>query len=307
MQMSFSQTLLGLNFANPIICASGKWAWTAEHVEELCKAGAGGITTKSFWNHMHVGNQEPVLVQTETWTLNAVGLPDFGPEHSSKELTQMLAHPTVPIIVSILGLTAEEYAENAARIAALRPSAVEVNLSSPTFLKLKGTFFDADEAAAIIPAVKKEIGSIPVFVKLSPNIPDIGAFAARCVSAGADGITAINTLGTGLAIDLETRKPILSAKRGGISGSGIKPLAVRCIADIYEATEGKTPIIGVGGVMTGEDAIELMMAGANLVGLASALLRDGSSAFPRIQREMEYWAASHGVQDISELVGAIHM
>jgi len=304
--MDLQQDILGLSFDSPLIVAAGKWSWTANDWQGFVDAGAGGITTKSFWNHVHEGNPEPTIVQSDMWTLNAVGLPDKGPEHSSGELQQFLPQSSVPLIVSILGLDAAEYADNAKRIVALQPSALEINLSSPTFLKLKGTYFDADEAAAIVPAVKQEAGDIPVFVKLSPNIPDIGAFAARCVKAGADGITAINTLGTGIAIDLMTRKPLLSATRGGLSGPGIKPLAVRCIADIYKATEGKVPIIGVGGVATGEDAIEFIMAGASLVGLASVLLKEGGSAFKRIQQEIQVWCDAQGVNDIAELRGVLH-
>jgi dihydroorotate dehydrogenase (NAD+) catalytic subunit len=125
------------------------------------------------------------VVARDNWTLNAVGLPDNGPEHSEGELKKFLPNPPVPLIVSILGMDAEEYAANARRILPLKPSAFEVNLSSPTFLKLKGTFFDSEEAMRILPAVKKEAGNIPVFVKLSPNIADIGAFAKACVAIGA--------------------------------------------------------------------------------------------------------------------------
>jgi dihydroorotate dehydrogenase (NAD+) catalytic subunit len=304
--MHLSTSVLGLKFPHPVIVAAGKWTWTADQWKEMANAGAGGITTKSFWNHDHKGNPDPVVVAKPSWTLNAVGLPDHGPEHSEGELTQFLPNPPVPLIVSILGLDAEEYAANARRIRPLGPSAFEVNLSSPTFLKLKGTFFDTDEAMRILPAVKQEAGDVPVFVKLSPNIPDIGAFAAKCVEAGADGITAINTLGTGLAIDAATRLPILSATRGGLSGGGIKPLALRCIADIYAATEGKVPIIGIGGMLTGEDAAEMLLAGASLVGVASAVLNEGAGAPKRIADELSAWGDAHGVKDVSELVGGMH-
>ena len=304
--MKLSQKILGLTFAHPAIVSAGKWSWTADDWQQAIDRGAAGITTKSFWNHEHKGNDDPVLVESSAWTLNAIGLPDYGPEHSEAELKKVLPNPTVPLIVSILGLDADEYAANARRILPLGPSAFEVNMSSPTFLKLKGAFFDVDEAMKILPAVKNEAGDVPVFVKLSPNIPDIGAFAARCVEAGADGITAINTLGTGLAIDLKTRKPILSAKRGGLSGPGIKPLAVRCIADIYDATKGSVPIIGICGVITGGDALELMMAGASLVGVASGILREGFGIFRKIGREMTEWCEENGVIDIQEIVGAMH-
>jgi len=304
--MTLSQHILGLHFSHPLITAAGMWTWTADQWRDAVEHGAAGITTKSYWAHEHTGNAEPVFVHTDAWTLNAVGLPDKGPAHVEAQLKEFLPNPAVPLIVSLVGLDPEGYLQNARQIAPFKPSAFEINMSSPTFLKLRGTFFDADEAASIIPAVKKEAGDIPVFVKLSPNIPDIGAFAARCVEAGVDGITAINTLGTGMAIDLKTRTPILSAKRGGVSGPGIKPLSVRCIADIYDATKGAVPITGVGGVMTGEDVVELMMAGASLVGLATAILREGMPAFGRIRNELEIWCEKEGVSDITELTGVMH-
>lgn len=304
--MQLSRTVLGLNFPHPVILASGKWAWTAAQWKEAVAAGAGGITTKSFWNHEHTGNPDPVVVARDAWTLNAVGLPDNGPEHSEGELKQFLPDPSVPLIVSILGMDEEEYAANARRILPLQPSAFEVNLSSPTFLKLKGTYFDAGEAMRILPAVKKEAGNIPVLVKLSPNIADIGAFAKACVDAGADGITAINTLGTGLAIDAAARLPILSATRGGVSGAGIKPFALRCVADIYAATKGAVPIIGVGGMMTGEDAAEMLLAGASLVAVATAVQTQGYGAAKRIADELNAWGDAQGVKDVSELTGGMH-
>ncbi len=305
-EMNLKNTILGLKFSNPIMIASGKWAWNVQDWEALVEAGAGGITTKSFWNHEHKGNPEPTVVQTDEWTLNAVGLPDHGPEHSEGELKKFLPAKDVPLIVSILGMDEKEYADNARRIAPLKPSAFEINISSPTFLKLKGTAFDAEEAVKIVPAVKKEAGDIPVFVKLSPNIPDIGAFAVECIAAGADGISAINTLGTGVALDPITGKSLLSAKRGGLSGPGIKPLALRCVCDVYEATNGQVPIIGIGGVMTGEDVIDMMRAGASLVGLATAVLKDGPKAVTRIQKEFVQWCTTHNVENVADLIGQMH-
>ena len=302
--MNLSQTILGLPFEHPIIAASGKWAWTAAEWSALWEAGAAGVTTKSFWNHVHEGNPDPVITEESAWTLNAVGLPDRGPEDSGAELAKALPDPPKPLIVSILGLSAEEYAANAARVAAMRPSAIEVNLSSPTFLKLKGGY-SAEEILAILPAVKAAAGSIPVFAKLSPNVPDIGPFAAACVASGADGITAINTLGTGLSIDLETRRPRLSVGKGGLSGPGIKPLAVRCVRDVYEATGGSVPIIGAGGVMTGEDAAELILAGASIVALATAVLREGPSACGRVRDELSHTCGRLGIADVGELRGAM--
>src|SRR3990167_990286 len=249
--------------------------------------------------------------------LNAVGVPDAGPAKAREEIGDYMKwNPAegpelsrrVPLIANIIGLSAEEFAAIAREIAPLKPDAFEVNLSTPTFLKLRGKLFaeDEKEVADILGAVKKEIGGIPMFVKLTPNVANIGEIAAAAVRAGADGITAINTLGPGMAIDLKSRMPILAAHKGGLSGPALKPIAVRCIAEIYEATEGKVPIIGTGGVYTGEDAIEMMLAGASLIGIGTAVAERGIDVFKKICEEMQLWCTNEGVENVSDLVGAMH-
>ena len=315
--MNLSQTVLGIEFKNPLVLASGIWGITASSWKEVARGGAGAVTTKSLWPHEHKGNPNPTIVSTEHWMLNAVGVPDAGPAKSREEIGEYMKwNPAegpelsrrVPLIANIIGLSAEEFAAIAREIAPLKPDAFEVNLSTPTFLKLRGKLFaeDEKEVADILGAVKKEIGGIPMFVKLTPNVANIGEIAAAAVRAGADGITAINTLGPGMAIDLRSRMPILAAHKGGLSGPALKPIAVRCIAEIYEATEGKVPIIGTGGVYTAEDAIELMLAGASLVGIGTALADHGGSLFGEIAKGMETWCTSEGVKDVSELTGAMH-
>lgn len=155
-------------------------------------------------------------------------------------------------------------------------------------------------------AVKEVSGEIPVFIKLSPNVPDIGSIALACAKKGANGFTVINTVGPGMAIDLKSRMPILANKVGGLSGPGIKPIAVRCIADVYRATEGKYPIIGTGGVFTGEDAVELMLAGASLVGIGTAVAYRGIGVFKNVCDEMKQWCEQEGIANIAELVGSMH-
>jgi dihydroorotate dehydrogenase (NAD+) catalytic subunit len=145
-----------------------------------------------------------------------------------------------------------------------------------------------------------------MFVKLSPNVDNIGEIAKACQEAGADGFTVINTVGPGMAIDLRSRMPILANKVGGLSGPAIKPIAVKCIADVYAATDGKCPIIGTGGVYTGEDAIELMLAGATLIGIGSAVARHGAEVFADVCEGMQYWCTNEGIDNIADLVGGMH-
>jgi dihydroorotate dehydrogenase (NAD+) catalytic subunit len=165
---------------------------------------------------------------------------------------------------------------------------------------------DPVAAAAVTKAVKAVSGKIPVFIKLSPQALSISQVALKCAEAGADGFTLINTVGPGMSINLKTRKPVLSNRVGGVSGPGIKPVAIRCIADVYAATGGKLPIIGTGGVSTGEDAIELLLAGASLIGIGTAMWKRGADVFRKVTDEMEAWGTANGVAGITELVGAIH-
>src|SRR3989344_6771458 len=306
--MNLAQELLGIRFKNPTVLASGIWGITASSWQEVARNGAGAVTTKSLWAKEHKGNPNPTIISTEHWMLNAVGVPDAGPEKAREEIGEYMKQHPAPLIANIIGLSAEEFAEIARALAPLKPDAFEVNLSTPTFLKLRGKLFaeDEKEVAEILGSVRKEIGSIPMFVKLTPNVPNIGEIANAAVRAGADGITAINTVGPGMAIDLKSRMPILAAHKGGLSGPALKPIAIRCIAEIYEATEGKVPIIGTGGVYTGEDAIELLLAGASLVGIGTAIGDRGATIFADVCREIETWCDQEGVNDIKELVGSMH-
>jgi dihydroorotate dehydrogenase (NAD+) catalytic subunit len=154
--------------------------------------------------------------------------------------------------------------------------------------------------------VKAVSGHTPVFIKLSPNVDNIAAIAIACAEAGADGFTVINTVGPGMAIDLRSRMPILANKVGGLSGPGIKPIAVKCIADVFSATKGKLPIIGTGGVYTGEDALEMMLAGASLVGIGTAVGDRGIGVFKAVRDEMQLWCTNEGIWDIRDMVGGMH-
>ena len=306
--MNLGQTILGVRFQNPTVLASGIMGITASSWRLVASHGAGGITTKSLWPVAHQGNKNPTIISTEHWSLNAVGVPDAGPEKAKEEISSFLKDKPVPLIANVIGLSADEFAWITHEIAPLKPDFFEVNLSTPTFWKLRGKLFSEDpsEAAEIIQAVKKEAKDIPVFAKLTPNVQKIENVALACAEAGVDGFCAINTVGPGMAIDLRSRMPILAAKKGGVSGPGIKPVAVRCIADIYEATEGKLPIIGTGGVYTGEDALELMLAGASLIGIGTAVGDRGMDVFKNVCDEMQMWCTNEGVWEVSDLVGGMH-
>lgn len=306
--MNLKQEILGIAFPNPTVLASGIWGITASGWVKAAEGGAGAITTKSLWLKEHKGHPNPTIISTEHWTLNAVGVPDAGPKKAAEEIGGFLKTHTVPLIANIIAESVENFGKMTEAIAKLNPDALEVNISCPNVEDEFGKPFACSlpDAIAVTKEVKKYSGTIPVFVKLSPNVDNIGAIAKAVVDAGADGLTAINTVGPGMAIDLKTRMPILANKVGGLSGPAIKPIAVRCIADCYEATDGKVPIIGTGGVYTGEDALELMMAGACLIGIGTALAERGEDIFRKVCSEIETWCEENGVKDLSEVIGSAH-
>jgi dihydroorotate dehydrogenase (NAD+) catalytic subunit len=306
--MELKQNILGITFQNPTVLASGIWGITASSWKEVAKNGAGAVTTKSLWPHEHKGHPNPTVISTEHWTLNAVGVPDAGPEKARDEIGEYMKSHEVPIIANIIADSVDNYGVIAKEIADLKPDVIEVNISCPNVEDELGKPFacSAPDASAVTKEVKKHTGTIPVFVKLSPNVDDIGAIAKSVVSAGADGITVINTFGPGMAIDLKTRKPILANKVGGLSGPGLKPIAVRCVADCYSAVDGKVPIIGTGGVHTGEDALELIMAGASLIGIGTAIGARGRDVFKKVCEEMSAWCDSEGIKNLSEIIGSAH-
>ena len=306
--MNLSQTLLGVTFANPTILASGIMGITASSWRLVAENGAGGITTKSLWLKEHKGHNNPTIISTEHWTLNAVGVPDAGPEKAREEIGEFMKKKPVPLIANIIAESVENFAATAEAILPLKPDFFEVNISCPNVEDEFGKPFacSAPAAAAVTKAVKKVSGKTPVLIKLSPNVDSIAAIADACASAGADGFTVINTVGPGMAIDLRSRMPILANKVGGLSGPGIKPIAVKCVADVFGVTKGALPIIGTGGIYTGEDAIEIMLAGASLVGIGTAVGDRGVDVFAKICDEMQLWCTNEGVDEISSLVGGMH-
>ncbi|MBI3336893.1 dihydroorotate dehydrogenase [Candidatus Peregrinibacteria bacterium] len=306
--MNLSQTILGITFKNPTVLASGIWGITASGWREVARGGAGAITTKSLWLHEHKGHPNPTIIETDHWMLNAVGVPDAGVEKAREEIGDFMKDHPIPLIANIIAESIENFAKTAEKIAELKSDILEVNISCPNVEDEFGKPFACSipDAAKVTKAVKKVSGKIPVFIKLSPNVESIAAVAASCADAGADGFTVINTVGPGMAIDLKSRMPILANRVGGVSGPGIKPIAVKCIADVYAATKGMIPIIGTGGVYSGEDALELILAGASLVGIGSAVSRFGAGVFKKVCDEMQEWCTNEGIDSINQMIGGMH-
>lgn len=298
---------LGTEFSNPLVLASGVLGVTASTWKSVVNSGAGGITTKSIWLNEHMGHPNPTIITTEAWMMNAVGLPDAGIEKAKEEIALYSKNKPAPLIASIVAGKKDEFSKIAQEIDKLDVDIIEVNISCPNVEDELGLPFAcvALDAKQVTQEVKKVAKNKPVIIKLSPNVTNIIEIADACAEGGADGFCAINTLGPGLAINLETRIPILANKVGGISGPAIKPLAVKKVSDIYQAT--KLPIIGTGGVTTGEDALEMMMAGATLVGIGSAVFYRGADVFRKVTQEMSDWCDKNGVANIEEIIGTVKL
>ena len=288
----------------------------------VAKAGAGAITSKSCSLEPRAGHPNPSVLAWNHGLINAVGLANPGVEVEIQELkhTQVLIKPFGSVLIaSVFADTVENYARVAAEIVKAKPHLIEVNISCPNVHDEFGTPFSADAGAAaeVTAAVKQATyqddgassthdheGQIPILIKLSPNVTDIASIARAVETAGADGITAINTL-TGMLIDVHARRPILANRTGGLSGPAILPLAVRCVYEIYRAVE--IPIVGTGGISNGRDAIEMIMAGATAVGIGSALYEQGPEIFARIRSEMTTLMAELGCENLEEIRGAAHL
>lgn len=299
----------GVAFKNPLVLASGILGITAASWRNVVKNGAGGITTKSLWLAEHAGHRNPVIIVNEHYMLNAVGLPDAGIEKAGEEIKKFLAWSDAPLIANIVAGSVSDFGILAEKIARIAPHLIEVNISCPNVEGELGKPFAcvAADAAKVTREVKKRLQKarlkIPVTVKLSPNVENIVEIARACVDAGADALTVMNSLGPGMAINIETRSPILTNKAGGLTGPVLKPLAVKYIYDIHHALP-KTPIIGLGGVLEGRDAIEMMMAGATLIGIGTGVYYRGVEIFKKVAEEMQAWCKENGVKKIADIIGA---
>lgn len=303
--MDLSVEFCGVNFKNPTVLASGILGVTASSLKNIVRNGAGGVTTKSIWLENNVGHKNPTMFGTEHYFLNAVGLSDGGIGKALGEtFPEYNENKPAPIIANVVAKSIDDFGEIVEKIQEGKPDIIEINISCPNVDDKYGKPFSCSEvdAAAVTKAVRSR-SKLPIVVKLTPNVPNIGDIAAACADEGADGFTLINTV-AGMGIDLDFRRPILTNKSGGLSGPAIKPVAVKATYDVFKRT-GK-PIIGTGGITTGEDAIEIMMAGARLVGIGTMVYYRGVEGFAEVVKEMEEWCNKHGVKNLEEIIGAAH-
>ncbi len=298
--VNVATTLGPLSLRAPLVAASGTVGSVVEWAALADERSYGAAIAKSVAKEPWPGRPEPRLAPTEVGMLNSIGIQNPGVERWATEVGPKLGTLGIPVWGSAVGHTPDDFATVAVGLEGAGVQAIEVNLSCPN-LEGKGMFaLDAIATASVIAAVKSSV-TVPIGAKLSPNAVDVVAIAESASGAGADWLTLTNTV-WGAAIDIERRRPSLSGVVGGYSGVAIKPIALRCVIEVHRAL-GSVPILGLGGVRTGRDVVEYLMAGASAVGVGTAHF-ESPKVGRRIMTEFTEWCRRHDVTSIEELVGA---
>ncbi len=293
----------GLSLKNPVMTASGTFGYGLEFADFMPLDGIGGIIVKGTTLHPRQGNDYPRMAETAGGMLNCVGLQNKGADYFCTHIYPQIKDIDTNMIVNVSGSSPEDYAECAARIDALdRIPAIELNISCPN-VKDGGMAFGVTcaGAASVVRAVRRSY-SKTLIVKLSPNVTDITEIARACEAEGADSVSLINTL-MGMAVDIERRKPLLSIGTGGLSGPCVKPVALRMVWQVARAVS--IPVVGLGGIMTAEDAIAFLMAGATAIEVGTANFIDPAVTI-KIRDGINSWLDAHGCKSVAEIIGALN-
>lgn len=304
--LDFSTKIGSKRFSNPIFTASGCASSGQELAQFFPLTELGAIVTKSIMTKPRTGRATPRMAETPSGMLNSIGLQGPGIDTFLERDIPWLVENKVKVIVSIAGETVDEYGVLARRLRAVAGiSAVEVNISCPN-VENRGQVFAChpESAVAVIEAVRRNIGGeLPIVAKLSPDVTDIVAIAASVINVGVDGLALINTL-LGMVIDTNTMKPKLAGKTGGLSGPAIRPIAVRAIYQVHQAFPN-IPIVGMGGVSSGRDAFELVLAGASAISIGTANFSNPSAAI-NIKNELSALLTERGFNDFRDAIGFAH-
>lgn len=295
--------IAGLTMKNPVMTASGTFGYGVEFADFVNLEDIGGIIVKGTTLHHREGNDYPRMVETASGMLNCVGLQNKGVVYFCEHIYPEIKDINTNMIVNVSGSSLEDYAECAARIDELdKIPAIELNISCPN-VKQGGMAFGVttEGAAAVVKAVR-EVYHKTLIVKLSPNVTSVADIALAVQDAGADAVSLINTL-MGMAIDIEKRKPMLSIATGGMSGPAVKPVAVRCVWQVAKAVG--IPVVGLGGIMTAEDAIEFFLAGASAIEIGTANFIDPAVTV-KVANGINDWLDRHGCQSVTEIVGQLN-
>lgn len=297
-------TFCGISMKNPIISASGTFGNALEYVDYIDISNElGAVSVKGLTPRDRKGNEGTRIAETPSGVLNCIGLENPGAEGFLSQVLPELKHYALPVLCNISADSVEEYGWMAETLSVDGVHGFEVNISCPN-VKSGGLAFGVrpEDAAAVARSVRHHT-TLPVIMKLSPNVTDITEIAKAVEAEGVDGISLINTL-LGMAIDVRTRRPILGNLYGGLSGPAIKPVALRLVHQVAQAVA--IPIMGMGGIMTGTDAIEFMLAGASCVSVGAASMVD-PTAISRIAREMEDYLDTYGIDSINDIVGQLEV
>lgn len=292
----------GLTLKNPVMTASGTFGYGYEYDDFIDVSSLGGIIVKGTTLHPREGNPYPRLAETPQGMINAVGLQNKGVNYFCEHIYHKLTHYTTNVLVNVSGSSIEDYVATAERINELdKIPAIELNISCPN-VKEGGIAFgtSCESAKKVVTAVRK-VYKKHLMVKLSPNVTNIAEIAVAAESAGADSVSLINTL-LGMAIDSETRRPLISTITGGLSGPAVKPIALRMVWQVYKAV--KIPVVGLGGIMTASDAIEFILAGASAIQIGTANFIDPTISVKVVDGIADY-LRRHSVNSIRELTGEL--
>ncbi len=300
--LDLSTSIAGVKLKNPTILSSGILGTSPDPIKRAFENNAGAATIKSIGPEPRDGNNNPSVIDFGHGLLNAVGLPGPGYKNMDVEFNE-LSKIKEPVIWSIYGNDIKDFVNITKYILKYNPKIIELNISCPN--KENGMLFSQDKksAAKVTKSVKQVAKKTVVIPKLSPNVTNIVEIAVACEKAGADAINAINTM-QAMVINIDAKKPVLYYKKGGMSGPAIKPIAVRCVYDIYENI--KIPIIGTGGITNGRDTIEMIQAGSSAVGIGSAVYYHGINVFQKIVSEIREWMQENDYNLIKELIGIAH-
>ena len=292
----------GLELQNPVMTASGTFGYGTEFAPFIDLSRLGAYIVKGTTLNHREGNPYPRMVETPSGMLNAVGLQNKGVDYFIHHIYPEIRHNGSRLIVNVSGARTEDYVETARRLATLDDvAAIEVNISCPNVKEGGMAFGTTCEGAAEVTKAVRAVYRKPLIVKLSPNVTSIADIARAVEAEGADSVSLINTL-LGMAIDVERRRPCLSTVTGGLSGPAVRPIAVRMVWQVAKAV--KIPVIGLGGIMDGRDAIEFMLAGASAVEVGTANFVDPAVTM-KIIDYMEDYCTRHGISDINEIIGCI--
>jgi len=292
----------GLILRNPVIAASGTFGYGVEYAGVTEIRALGAVVVKGISLRPSAGHPAPRLVETAAGMLNAIGLQNIGFERFVSEKLPWLRERAVTIVVNCWGNTVEEYAEIVSALDSVSGvAAIEVNISSPNKREWGGIIATDSQRTRAVVAAARAATRRPLWVKLSPNVGDIAEVARVAEGAGADTLCVANTY-IGMAVDLRKRRPVLSNVTGGLSGPAIKPLSLRAVYQVTRAT--KVPVIGIGGISTGEDALEYLLVGARAVQIGTANLYD-PAAGPRIVKEISGFLSEERIDDVNRWIGSL--